>query len=59
MVVVFLAFWSLQDASGPWCLGGNGLESLSSSHLVSAKLSNTAKLASRRAVVREFAALTL
>jgi hypothetical protein len=31
MVVVFLAFWSLQGHGFTWCLGGNGLELVSSS----------------------------
>ena len=31
MVVVFLAFWSLQGQRFTWCLGGNGLELVSSS----------------------------
>src|SRR5687768_6729732 len=26
MVVVFLAFWSMQGQGFTWCLGGNGLE---------------------------------
>ena len=29
MLVVFLAFWSLQGHGFTWCLGGNGLESVS------------------------------
>jgi hypothetical protein len=28
-LVVFLAFWSLQGHGFTWCLGGNGLESVS------------------------------
>jgi hypothetical protein len=31
MVVVFLAFWSLQGHGFTWCLGGKGLELVSSS----------------------------
>ena len=30
-MVVFLAFWSLQGPLLTWCLGGNGLELVSSS----------------------------
>jgi hypothetical protein len=31
MVVVFLAFWSLQGHGFTWCLGGNGLDLVSTS----------------------------
>jgi hypothetical protein len=31
MVVVFLAFWSMQGRGFTWCLGGNGLELVSTS----------------------------
>jgi hypothetical protein len=33
-MVVFLAFWSLHGPHVPWCLAGNGLELVSSSHLI-------------------------
>jgi hypothetical protein len=35
MMVVFLAFWSSQGPRFTWCLGGNGLELVSSSRAVS------------------------
>jgi hypothetical protein len=49
-MVGFLAFWSLQGPGFTWCFAGNGLESVSSSHMERTKFSDTPNLAGRRAL---------
>ena len=51
VLVVFLAFWSLQGPADPWCFGVNGLELVSSSHVARTELSEAPT--SQAAVFRE------
>jgi hypothetical protein len=51
--------WSLQGPADPWCLGVNGLELVSSSHVARTKLSEAQPRRPACSARRAFGALTL